>query len=319
MAFAIATAAAKLFTKIGGRELTTEEEETLVRNLFQRFDTDASGLLDPLEFGAMVKQLGFEMTPQEVKDVITGMDEDGNGMVDFKEFLNWYRGETENLSKVGQKKRAALLRKLRDDLALEEIDDVMGGFIPLWKQDDPNRLRAKEMFDQFDVHKNRTIDEAEFADMCLLLGLSWKKKRIAQEFEKIDTDNSHGISFDEWFKWWRDNRKKTNKDIQNDLSTALEDGFTKADFKKNAIKPKPMTFDQQREFFLTLAGSSFTPSFQSLTLLNKVQELVNAKFEAGGDVKAAINDALNEMKRDIGQRSAESKQRMDDYLNARTE
>jgi hypothetical protein len=111
-------------------------------------------------------------------------------LVDFKEFLGWYRGETDNLSKVGQKKRAALLKKLRDDLALDEIDDVMGGFIPLWKQDDPNRVRAKEMFDQFDVDKNGNIDEAEFADMCLLLGLAWKKKRIAKEFEKIDTDNS---------------------------------------------------------------------------------------------------------------------------------
>jgi hypothetical protein len=38
----------------------------------------------------------------------------------------------------------------------------------------------------------------------------------------------------------------------------------------------------------------------------------------GGDVKASINDALSELKRDIGQRSAENKQRMDDYLNART-
>jgi Ca2+-binding EF-hand superfamily protein len=28
----------------------------------------------------MVKHLGFDMTPQEVKDVIEGMDEDGNGI-----------------------------------------------------------------------------------------------------------------------------------------------------------------------------------------------------------------------------------------------
>jgi len=176
------------------------------------------------------------------------------------------------------------------------------------------------MFDSFDTDQNGTIDLEEFKQMTVLLGLPWSSKRVKSEFGAIDADSSGGISFDEFFKWWSKNRSSTNKKVSNELAAALDGGFDKSkDFKTDAPKPKVLSLPQQREFFLNVTASSFTPSFQSLTLLQRIQDIIDEKFEKGGDVKAAINSALEDMRLDIGKRSAAHKQQMDDYLNSKTD
>jgi Ca2+-binding EF-hand superfamily protein len=318
MALVLVSEAAKLFTRLGSKELNPEEEEELVKRIFQHYDTDASGLIDPVEFGVMTTQLGFQLSPAEAAEVISGIDTDGNGLIDFKEFLGWYRDETGNLSKTGQKKRLAILKKLRDDLAIEKIE-AQFSIIPGGR--DPKKERAQEMFKAFDTDDNKVIDVDEFAAMCLQLGLTWSKKRVKEEFKKIDSDGSGGIDFKEFYRWWRNYRKDQNKQMGNDLRAALDEGFSAKDFKEGH-KPKVLTLQQQKEFFLNMAGSSFTPSFQSLTLLNKIQDIVNTKFEGESDSNAihdSINKALEELRVEIGIRSAANKEQLDSFLNTKAD
>ena len=52
---------------------------------FAKFDTDGSGALSYDEFRVMIKALKVKLTPQQIEQVITGVDQDGDGFLDLKE------------------------------------------------------------------------------------------------------------------------------------------------------------------------------------------------------------------------------------------
>jgi len=56
---------------------------------FEEADDDESGEIDSDELGAILKKLGFgEMQPEELDAVIAEYDRDGNGVLDFNEFIS---------------------------------------------------------------------------------------------------------------------------------------------------------------------------------------------------------------------------------------
>ena len=63
---------------------------------FNLFDTNTDGKISSKEFGTAVKGLGIEATDAEIKGKLGEADADGNGTVDFKEFLG-------NRNMVGKK------------------------------------------------------------------------------------------------------------------------------------------------------------------------------------------------------------------------
>lgn len=63
---------------------------------FNLFDTNTDGKISSKEFGTAVKGLGIEATDAEIKGKFGVADADGNGTVDFKEFLG-------NRNMVGKK------------------------------------------------------------------------------------------------------------------------------------------------------------------------------------------------------------------------
>ena len=67
--------------------LTDDEVEEL-RQAFDLFDTDGSGMIDPKELRAAMQSLGFETKNQTIYQMIQDIDKDGDGDVDFDEFLD---------------------------------------------------------------------------------------------------------------------------------------------------------------------------------------------------------------------------------------
>ncbi|KAJ3199012.1 Centrin-1 [Entophlyctis luteolus] len=59
-----------------------------VRDVFDLFDTDGSGSIDPSELRIVMRALGFNLTVDEVKDIATWFwKEDSDGALSFEEFL----------------------------------------------------------------------------------------------------------------------------------------------------------------------------------------------------------------------------------------
>merc|ERR1712025_1505282 len=71
----------------------TEEQIEEIREAFNLFDADQSGAIDVRELKAAMRALGFEIKKEELKKMIADIDNDGNGDIDFAEFLEMMTGK----------------------------------------------------------------------------------------------------------------------------------------------------------------------------------------------------------------------------------
>merc|ERR1712014_298218 len=71
----------------------SEEQLDEIRGAFSLFDSDASGAIDVRELKAAMRALGFEVKNEELKKMVTDIDNDGNGTIEFAEFLQMMTGK----------------------------------------------------------------------------------------------------------------------------------------------------------------------------------------------------------------------------------
>lgn len=59
------------------------------RAMFKKYDTDYSNYLTVDELlTVLVKEIGVDMTPNELIDMLAEFDQDGNGKIDIDEFVS---------------------------------------------------------------------------------------------------------------------------------------------------------------------------------------------------------------------------------------
>uniref|UniRef100_A0A7I4ASK6 EF-hand domain-containing protein n=1 Tax=Physcomitrium patens TaxID=3218 RepID=A0A7I4ASK6_PHYPA len=103
-------------------EHLTEEQIAEFKEAFSLFDKDGDGSITTKELGTVMRSLGQNPTEAELQDMINEVDADGNGTIDFPEFLN------------------LMARKMKDTDSEEEL---------------------KEAFKVFDKDQNGFISAAE--------------------------------------------------------------------------------------------------------------------------------------------------------------
>jgi len=62
-----------------------------ILEIFNKIDTDKSGAIDPDEFRALVRDMHLKMDDVEVMALFKSIDLDGNGTLEFNEFLTWWQ------------------------------------------------------------------------------------------------------------------------------------------------------------------------------------------------------------------------------------
>merc|ERR1711981_870379 len=90
----------------------SEEQIEEIREAFNLFDADNSGAIDVRELKAAMRALGFEVKKEELKKMISDIDNDGNGSIEFGEFLEMMTG------KMGEK-------DTRENIDEEELQDMI--------------------------------------------------------------------------------------------------------------------------------------------------------------------------------------------------
>ncbi|KAG5645669.1 hypothetical protein DXG03_005507 [Asterophora parasitica] len=139
----------------------SEEQISEFKEAFSLFDKDGDGTITTKELGTVMRSLGQNPTEAELQDMINEVDADGNGTIDFPEFLTM------------------MARKMRDTDSEEEI---------------------KEAFKVFDKDGNGYISAAELRHVMTNLGEKLSDNEVDEMIREADVDGDGQINYDEFVK-----------------------------------------------------------------------------------------------------------------------
>ena len=139
----------------------SHEQMEEIKEAFDLFDVDHSGSIDYKELKAAMKALGVKVDKDELRKMITDVDEDGSGSVELPEFITM------------------MTAKMSDSDSREEIEKV---------------------FKMFDVDNKGKIDIKDFKRICKELGENMTEDQMASMFEHADGGSKGFVSFDDFFK-----------------------------------------------------------------------------------------------------------------------
>ncbi|KAH9790425.1 calmodulin-7 [Citrus sinensis] len=121
----------------------------------------SSGCITTKELGTVMRSLGQNPTEAELQDMINEVDADGNGTIDFPEFLN------------------LMARKMKDTDSEEEL---------------------KEAFRVFDKDQNGFISAAELRHVMTNLGEKLTDEEVDEMIREADVDGDGQINYEEFVK-----------------------------------------------------------------------------------------------------------------------
>ncbi|XP_057542624.1 probable calcium-binding protein CML15 [Amaranthus tricolor] len=133
-----------------------------LRHIFDRFDTNSDGSITQLELAALLRSLGIKHTGDELYALLTNLDSNGNGYIEFDELA------------------VALLPDLKKDDVLVNQDQLL------------------EVFRSFDRDGNGFITAAELAGSMAKMGHPLSYKELALMMTEADVNGDGVISFNEF-------------------------------------------------------------------------------------------------------------------------
>ena len=142
-------------------ENLTDETINQFHYLFDFFDKDFSGTITTKELGTVMRNLGQNPSEEELKQLIREVDLNGDGTIDFKEFL------------------CLMVKKMDDSDIDQELQDA---------------------FKFFDGDKDGYITSLELRNAMNNLGDEYTPEEAEEMIKEGDLDNDGKISFDEFMK-----------------------------------------------------------------------------------------------------------------------
>ncbi|KAK9705034.1 hypothetical protein RND81_07G028500 [Saponaria officinalis] len=133
-----------------------------LRQIFDRFDMDRDGSITQLELAALLRSLGIKTTGDQLYELLSNMDLNGNGYIEFDE----------------------LAEALMPQLAHHDIL--------------VNQEQLLQVFRSFDRDGNGYITAAELAGSMAKMGQPLTYKELAEIMREADTNGDGVISFQEF-------------------------------------------------------------------------------------------------------------------------
>ncbi|XP_051127407.1 caltractin-like [Andrographis paniculata] len=148
----------------GRHQGLTAQKKQEIKEAFELFDTDQSGTIDAKELNVAMRALGFEMSEEEITQMIAEVDKDGSGSIDFEEFCHMMT------AKFGE-------RDTKQEL-----------------------MKAFNIIDQ---DKNGKISVADIQRIAKELGENFTEKEIQDMIDEADRDRDGEVNADEFMRMMR--------------------------------------------------------------------------------------------------------------------
>ncbi|MED6195335.1 putative calcium-binding protein cml16 [Stylosanthes scabra] len=137
-----------------------------LNDIFNRFDMDSDGSLTHLELAALLRSLGIKPSGDELHALLSKMDKNGNGYVEFDELVHALMPHLHNNNKNGNI------------------------FI--------NQEQLLDVFRVFDRDGNGFITAAELAGSMAKMGQPLTYRELATMMAQADSNGDGVISFEEF-------------------------------------------------------------------------------------------------------------------------
>ncbi|KAL9225799.1 hypothetical protein vseg_001682 [Gypsophila vaccaria] len=141
---------------------TNSDHRDQLRQIFDRFDMDRDGSVTQLELAALLRSLGVKTTGDQLHALLSNMDLNGNGYIEF------------------------------DELAEALMPQLAGHDIVV------NQEQLLQVFRSFDRDGNGYITAAELAGSMAKMGQPLTYKELAEIMREADTNGDGVISFQEF-------------------------------------------------------------------------------------------------------------------------
>ena len=138
---------------------------------FQAFDRDGDGTISPMEFSDGLRALNVNLSPTKIQDIVSVMDKDRNGNIDYREFARQFGGSSQGSSQL-----------------VSELTAV-------FRQHGVNLDTA---FQAFDRDGDGTIDPQEFRTGLNQLGLRLSNQQIEDTIRMMDPSGRGKIEYREF-------------------------------------------------------------------------------------------------------------------------
>jgi len=140
--------------------LSNDEIEEF-REAFSMFDKNGDGTISSAELGTIMRSLGQNPTENELMDMINEVDIDGNGTIDFREFLNM------------------MAKKVNKSDSEEEL---------------------REAFRVFDKDGNGHISASELRTVMTTLGEKLTDEEVDEMIFEADLDGDGQVNYEEFVR-----------------------------------------------------------------------------------------------------------------------
>jgi len=137
-----------------------EDEVEEIKEAFDLFDNDGSGAISVNELTSAMQSLGFDVKHAVVYNMVSDLDADGSGEIEFGEFLD------------------VMTAKLSDKNTKEEIDRV---------------------FKLFDKDRNGTLEADDLSRVCKELGEDMTEEDIREVITRMDVDGDGAVGLDDFY------------------------------------------------------------------------------------------------------------------------
>jgi calmodulin len=155
----------------------SEEQIAKFREVFSAVDTDNSGSVSNSELQNLFSQLGYDVTPEIIAELISKVDVDGSQNLSFDEFVT-------------------LLVLVIEASSAQEGNEVYVADISQFSSEELAAFR--EVFDFADTDKSGTISYSELQQMFAKLGYDVSPELVVELVRQVDVDGSQALNFDEF-------------------------------------------------------------------------------------------------------------------------
>jgi len=211
----------------GEPEMSLDEVETIIQDLFHKYDWDGNGFLDPSEFKSLMNDLQQRMDfpPDEIYRFLAEADMNEDGMIEYEEFIP-----------LALQIVQGMYAKKRLEQHITDIDQHAEDLLVHGMSRDELTELVGSIFERMDQDGSGTLSKQEFCAALTSMELGLTRREINTVMFQIDQDGDGGVSYREFVPFAFDLLQKLTSlrlletELENDeLAQYLTDLFKARD------------------------------------------------------------------------------------------